>query len=230
MIKAIIFDVYGTLVSTGTGSVDATRKILEKHNINLDAKEVYSNWKKFHRKNVDEVNNTNNFKKEEEIFEKDLQMVYEMYNINEDYKEDVKIMLDTLGKRKAFEETKEALELLAKEYKIYIGSTTDTEPLMQDLENNNINIFDGIHTSESLQEYKPKKEFYIKILEQISLSPEEVIFVGDSLNDDIFGPQNVGIKSVLIDRKDKYSAENSIKPDAIIKSLLDLPKVIKKLQ
>lgn len=211
MKKAIIFDVYGTLVSTGTGSVDATRKILEKHRINLDAKEVYSNWKRFHRKNLDEVNSSDIFKTEEKIFEEDLKMVYEMYNINENYVEDVKIMLDTLGKRKAFEETKEVLEILSKEYKIYIGSTTDTEPLIQDLVSNNINIFDGIYTSESLQEYKPKKEFYTKILEQISLNADEVVFVGDSLNDDILGPQNIGIYSVLVDRKDKYNTRECSK-------------------
>lgn len=28
MIKCIVFDVYGTLISTGTGSVDATKKFL----------------------------------------------------------------------------------------------------------------------------------------------------------------------------------------------------------
>ena len=33
IIKNIIFDVYGTLISTGTGSVDATRKIFEKYNL-----------------------------------------------------------------------------------------------------------------------------------------------------------------------------------------------------
>lgn len=229
MKKAIIFDVYGTLVSTGTGSVDATRKILEKHRIDLDAKEVYSNWKKFHRKNLDNINNSNIFKTEEKIFEEDLKMVYEMYNINENHVEDVKIMLDTLGKRKVFEETKEVLETLSKEYKIYIGSTTDTEPLIQDLKNNNINIFDGIYTSESLQEYKPKKEFYTKILEQIKLDADEVVFVGDSLNDDIFGPQSVGIYSVLIDRKNKYNEKNSIKPDEIINSLSELPNVMHNL-
>lgn len=226
MKKAIIFDVYGTLVSTGTGSVDATRKILEKHNIDLEPKKVYSNWKKFHRKNIDEVNNSNNFKTEEDIFEKDLKMVYEMYNINGNYKEDVKIMLETLGKRKTFEDTKETLEILSKKYKIYIGSTTDTEPLMKDLVNNNINIFDGIYTSENLQEYKPKKEFYTKILKQISISANEVVFVGDSLNDDILGPQSVGIYSVLIDRKDNYKDDSIIKPDSIIKSLLELPEIV----
>lgn len=230
MKKAIIFDVYGTLVSTGTGSVDATKKILDKHNIKLDAKEVYSNWKKFHRKNIDEVNTSTKFKTEEYIFTQDLRMVYEMYNIKENYKEDVGLMLDTLGKRKVFEDTKEALKLLAKHYKIYIGSTTDTEPLIKDLKNNDINIFDGIYTSESLRIYKPKKEFYNKILEKIGLTNKEVIFVGDSLNDDIVGPQSVGIYSILIDRKEKYNNKNSIKPDSIIKSLLELPELINNIE
>lgn len=31
MIKYILFDAYGTLISTGSGSIDAARKILSDH-------------------------------------------------------------------------------------------------------------------------------------------------------------------------------------------------------
>ena len=47
MKKCIIFDVYGTLISTGTGSVDATQKIFGKYKLKYSAQEIYAYWKKF---------------------------------------------------------------------------------------------------------------------------------------------------------------------------------------
>lgn len=51
-------------------------------------------------------------------------------------------------------------------YKLYIGSNTDTEPLVLNLKRNNI-VVDEYFTSEALRTYKPQKKFFAKILEQI---------------------------------------------------------------
>lgn len=43
MIKTIIFDAYGTLVSTGTGSIDAVKKILSINNrLDIDPEYFYA--------------------------------------------------------------------------------------------------------------------------------------------------------------------------------------------
>lgn len=224
MKKAIIFDAYGTLISTGNGSVIAAGEILEKINVKMDAKVFYKKWKEFHKKQMDEMQE---FITEEKIFENDLKMLYDFYNLKGNYKEDVKIMLNTLGKRKVFEETNDVLKELSKKYKIYIGSTTDTEPLLSDVKNNNIKL-DGIYTSEILKTYKPQKNFYTQILEDIELKSDDVVFVGDSLIDDVKGPQSVGIDSVLLDRKGKYTDEEKKIPKAVISKLTELYDVIQK--
>ena len=112
----------------------------------MDPKVFYKKWKQFHKQQMNEMRE---FVVEETIFENDLKLLYEFYHLKGNYKEDIKIMLDTLDKRKVFEETNEVLENLSKEYKIYIGSTTDTKPLMVNIKNNNMKV-DGIYTSESL--------------------------------------------------------------------------------
>ncbi len=43
--KLIIFDAYGTLISTGTGSVDAVKKILELQDKDINPQEFYKEWK-----------------------------------------------------------------------------------------------------------------------------------------------------------------------------------------
>ncbi|MCM1115076.1 MAG: HAD family hydrolase [Clostridium sp.] len=216
MIKYIFFDVYGTLISTETGSVDAARKILRGKNCGITAEAFYSKWKVLHRAYID---NLESFCSEEEIFESDLKALYEIYSIEGDYKQDVAFMLETLGKRKAFDDAKDVVNTLSKAFVLCIASTTDSAPLLSNLKNNDINI-KHIFTSESMQVYKPRREFYIKILNALNAEPSEVLFVGDSLIDDVAGPQKLGIKTCWINRKNADS--NDIKPDYIITGLTEL--------
>ena len=217
MIKYIIFDAYGTLISTGTGSVDAARKILKNRNVNISPEEFYSRWKNLHRKHID---NLTAFLNEESIFHLDLKELYRIYNIDGDYKKDISFMLDTLGKRKAFNEVKDVIDKLSQKFVLCIGSTTDDVPLFKDLKNNDINI-KNVFTSESLQIYKPKKAFYKRILDEIGADADEVLFVGDSLIDDVFGPQQFGIKTCWVNRKN-INSDDKIKPDYTIYNLGEL--------
>ena len=111
MKKAIIFDVYGTLISTGNGSVTAAGEILKKINVDMDAKVFYKKWKEFHKQQMNEMT-----------------------------------------------------------------------------------------------------EFVT----------EEVVFIGDSLSEDVKEPQSVGIYSVLLDRKGKYAEEEKNVADAVITDLTGL--------
>ena len=64
---------------------------------------------------------------------------------------------------------------------------------------NNINV-DKIYTSENLKCYKPNPNFFGQILADSGFASQEVLFVGDSVRDDIIGPKSAGIKSVLVCR------------------------------
>lgn len=197
MIKAVVFDAYGTLISTGTGSLDAAQKILDLHGSVITAKAFYADWKKYHRQHMDSLTQ---FVPEETIFLWDLERLYTQYGLAGNAAQDVRIMLDTLGNRTAFPESRGVVEQLKRAYTVCIGSTTDTEPLMRDLNRSGI-VVDRVFTSEGLQVYKPQKAFYERILTELSLLPQEVLFVGDSLTDDISGPKQVGMKTCWVNRK-----------------------------
>lgn len=147
-----------------------------------------------------------------------------MFNITSDYKKDVLIMLETLGKRKAFEETNRVLEILSKSFTLCIDSTTDNDPLFSDLHNNNnINIdVNNVFTSESLELYKPQKDFYKQIIQKTGFKSKEVLFVGDSLIDDVYGPKQLDITTCWLNRKQLDIKTSDIHPDYIINNLNDL--------
>ena len=217
MKKLLIFDAYGTLLSTGTGSLEATKKILALQKKELDATTFYKDWKKYHRKHLDEAN-ASQFILEKDIFTKDLQVLYEQYQIQRPYEKDVEIMLESLIGRVVFPEVAEAIRELRKKYRVVIGSTTDTEPLLVNLKNNGLEV-DAVYTSEMIQKYKSAPMFYQYILQGEDYREEEAVFIGDSLIDDVEGPQSVGITAVLVDRDSKYSKTSGVYPDYIVKSI-----------
>lgn len=221
MIKAVVFDAYGTLISTGTGSLDAAQKILDLHGSVIPAKVFYADWKKYHRAHMDGLTR---FVPEEIIFRWDLEKLYEQYGLPGNAAEDVHFMLDTLGKRNAFPESREVVERLKPAVTVCIGSTTDTEPLLRDLERAGITV-DHIFTSEGLQVYKPQRAFYRAILSALALPPEEVLFVGDSLMDDVYGPARAGMKTCWINRKGQRAPTPP--PDYTVSDLTGLPAILK---
>ena len=217
MKKLLIFDAYGTLISTGKDSLEATKKILALQEKEIDPTIFYKDWKKYHRKHLDEAN-ASKFILEKEVFAKDLEALYEQYQINRPHEKDVEIMLESLIGRVVFPEVAEAIRELRKKYRVVIGSTTDTEPLLVNLKNNGLEV-DAVYTSEMIQKYKPAQMFYQYILQGEDCREEDAVFIGDSLIDDVEGPQSVGITAVLVDRDSKYSKTSGVYPDYIVKSI-----------
>ena len=224
VLKTILFDAYGTLISTGTGSIDAAQKILLKNGCrDVSAKVFYARWKDYHRQHMHEAAD---FVNEEMIFHMDLRRLYRDYGLAGDADEDVQIMLNTLGQRTAFPETKAVLDFLRERFTVCIASTTDTRPLLSDLKRNNLQ-FDHIFTSESLRAYKPDPIFYTRILDALNADVSQALFVGDSLTDDVFGPQQLGIRTCWLNRKG--AARGNIVPDDEIDNLSGLIDVVKRM-
>lgn len=224
MIKNVIFDCFGTLIDTGTGSMDAVRSILTNVNLNVDADEFYSEWK-IKKK---EMTYFDEFYSEKELFKMSLAEMFKKYNVTADIDEAVQPMIRVLfGERKAFPDTAEILEYLDKAGINYaIGSTTDNDSLIHFLHMNNLSI-PLVFTSEDMRVYKPVPDFYTKILEKTGWKYEETLFVGDNLVDDVKEPKSVGMRSALIDRKGRYSNNSGIKPDFVFNSLKELKSIIK---
>lgn len=220
MLKAIVFDAYGTLFDTKNGSVNAAGKILESRGRgDISALTFYARWKQIHKMHMDA---DGGFITEEQIYHLDLKRLYAEYKIDGDADTDVEIMLSLQGTRDTFPETAEAVKTLRRNYTVCIGSTTDTKPLMTDIERSGI-TFDGVFTSEMMKCYKPHPKFYLTILESLKLSPHEVLFVGDTPENDVEGPQRVGMKTCLIDRK---GICHSSCPDYTVSDLRELFDIV----
>jgi putative hydrolase of the HAD superfamily len=89
-------------------------------------------------------------------------------------------------------------------------------------------FFDVVIVSAAVNRRKPCPDIFKIALEQLQLTVDEAVFVGDTVDADIMGPQRIGMKTVYIERRPQKDLENC-KPDQTIKSLKELPDVIQKL-
>jgi putative hydrolase of the HAD superfamily len=85
--------------------------------------------------------------------------------------------------------------------------------------------FQTIIISGEINHRKPGRQIFEKALEALNAKPSQTVFVGDTPDLDIEGPKNVGMKTILIQRKPLEEAM-TIKPDRIIKNLNELPATI----
>jgi putative hydrolase of the HAD superfamily len=135
-------------------------------------------------------------------------------------------------------ETPKVLQSLHGKYKLGIVSNfAIPECLRKLLEKFNLKeFFDAIIISGEINKRKPSPEIFKKALEALQVKSSEAIFVGDTLNIDVKGAKNIGIKAILIERgrenftpdmpktfTQKQLEENTLpKPDKIIKNLREL--------
>lgn len=227
MIKNLIFDVYGTLVSTGNGSVMATAEIFKEFGLQNQAKEIYKEWKKYHKKHTSECDK---FRTEKDAFIEDLRCLFAERDITAKPEDKVQPMLDSLYGRKLFPDVEVSMARIMEKYHVAIGSTTDNDPLSDSINGTILGNIETIFTSESLRRYKPAPEFYNTILQKTGWKADETIFVGDSLDDDIIGPGKAGLKTILINRKGISDIERLRIPDAVISSMTGLLDAIEKIE
>ncbi len=88
-------------------------------------------------------------------------------------------------------------------------------------------LFKVIIISGAVNRRKPNPEIFRQALQKMQIVPSEAVFVGDTVDADVKGPKEVGMKTVYIDRRPQKELEQN-QPDYTIKSLSELPSVLTK--
>ncbi len=223
-IQGVVFDAYGTLFDTGTGSVEATRRILQACQSQLDPGLFYREWKALHKTIIQ---NRTAFVCQKDVFAMGLAEMYRRYGILRNAGSDVQSMLASMYNRPVFPEVKEVLEELKTTHRIFIGSNGDTEALRQNLRYNRLEV-DGYFSSEMLACYKPEEAFYKRIVEALNLEAGQLAWVGNDPAEDVAGPKRCGFFTVLLGRaSSSFAIGTAPNADACISSLKELSTVFR---
>jgi putative hydrolase of the HAD superfamily len=90
-----------------------------------------------------------------------------------------------------------------------------------------VDFFDVVVVSGAVNKRKPSLEIFTKALEQMDVSPEETVFVGDTVDADVLGAKAAGMRTIYVERRPQTDAEKA-GPTQTIKSLKELPLAIEK--
>ena len=88
--------------------------------------------------------------------------------------------------------------------------------------------FKTIIISDDLGWRKPHPNIFSKFIENMKVSANNVLFIGDDLKSDVLGAQNVGMKTAWLQRASQPIQDSNLtaKPDVTIHSLVDLKEII----
>ncbi len=114
-----------------------------------------------------------------------------------------------------------------------ISNAGDDEDVQQLARRFNIaQYFDFILTSAACSYRKPHPRIFEIALSNWYFLPSEAVMVGDNLDADVRGAQNVGLYAIWLNRRaaEKNSDQLPVQPDATISSLYELPALLDRLQ
>lgn len=84
-----------------------------------------------------------------------------------------------------------------------------------------------LYTSD-MDHVKPDRRAFEQALAALDVSrPDEAVFVGDRLYDDVWGAQQAGLRGVWI--RNDHTPRHDVEPDGVIEHLGELPELVTKL-
>lgn len=87
-------------------------------------------------------------------------------------------------------------------------------------------LFEAVIISADLAMRKPNPLIFQRMLEMLSLGPDEILFVGDTPREDVVGARNAGIPIAWLSRGKGLLPEGIPAPDFILDDLTGLPALL----
>ncbi|TCK68560.1 putative hydrolase of the HAD superfamily [Winogradskyella wandonensis] len=218
-IKHIFFDLDHTLWDFDKNSALTFRKIFDIHNVNVELDTFlntyepinFKYWKLYREEKV--TKSELRYGRLNEAFNGINVSVSDklIHQLSEDYIN----YLTTFNH--VFDNTHEILDYLSHNYELHIITNGFEEAQEKKLKASKLNhYFKTVTNSEMAGVKKPNPKIFKLALDLANARPEESLMIGDSLEADVQGSINVGMKSVYFDYKDANYVKNHTRITSLI--------------
>lgn len=235
---AIAFDCYGTLLDvTEEDFVRACEAILRQHTIEHDSRAFWQTWlaasrtlAKEHGRDPDSLDGDEpEFAPFRTRWPQTFDRAFQDAGLSADAVAAYEAFHDTLCRGVAYPDTRPALEVLRASFRIAVVSNADDDHLMLALTENGLaqeGLFEFILSSEGAQSYKPRRSIFHQAAARFGLSPEDVLYVGDSPVADVLGARSAGMSIAWLNRLGIERPERVPEPDIEIADLAALAQIL----
>ena len=211
-IKLLIFDFWGTLAYSAKNDSEEFYSFLKSFGFEIKNKEEMQKLSSFFSKLMC-------FSKSWENLSRDL-----LKEFSTNSKEDNVILLANSLKEKIvfklYDDVREAFNLPFKK-----AILTDSTSFL--VEASGLQKEATLFTPAKTGGLKPDPKVFLNVLSTLNVKPKEVIMIGDSIRRDLVPAKKLGIKSILIDRENKFPNYTELKITSLnkLKDVLSGPVV-----
>jgi putative hydrolase of the HAD superfamily len=125
-----------------------------------------------------------------------------------------------------FPGVKQSLDLLRPHYRMAVISNAQSAYGVPELNATGLlHYFHPVIISGDYGFGKPDRRIFQQALDALHLEPEQVLFIGNDLYDDVFGAQQLGIKTIFFAPRPQ-NTHREIQPDYIIYNFAELPTAV----
>ncbi|HKV56446.1 MAG TPA: HAD family hydrolase [Candidatus Binataceae bacterium] len=127
------------------------------------------------------------------------------------------------------QERAEAVRRIAPHYRLGLLSNFDDARCGREVltDTGVADLFEAVVISAEVQLRKPDPRIFRRMLDMLGLAPHEVLFVGDTPRDDVWGAFQVGIPTAWIRKNGASLPEEIPKPRFMIDDLAELPGLLR---
>ena len=205
-VKALLFDVFGTVVDWRTGIAREVESIAKKYDILLDPFDFADAWRAEYQPAMEEIRKgRRSFTILDILHMENLKKIASKFNLNNLANEDFNMLVRAWHRLPGWPDSSDGLNALKKKYILATQSNGNIALIVNMAKFSNLN-WDVVLGAEVIGHYKPEPEAYLKACKALDLKTDECLMVA-AHDDDLKAASLQGMKTAYVHRPFEYGRD-----------------------
>ena len=202
-IKALLFDVFGTVVDWRSCIAAEIRQVAASHSLTVEAEQLADAWRAEYQPAMDAIRTGQRaFTRLDTLHAENLDKVLSANGIQAFSEPDKAHLVKAWHRLKGWPDSSAGLHRLKKNYIIAPQSNGNIALIVNMAKGTDL-PWDVVLGAEIVQTYKPMPEAYERACDALGLSPEACMMVA-AHNDDLMAARNTGMKTAFVCRPNEH--------------------------
>ena len=205
-VKALLFDVFGTVVDWRSGIANEVKKIANKNKIVINPNDFADAWRAEYQPAMEEIRKGNrSFTILDILHMENLKKISSRFDLDKLSSDDFDLLVKAWHRLPGWPDSSEGLNKLKTKFIIATQSNGNIALMVNMAKYSNLN-WDVILGAEVVGHYKPEPEAYLKACRALYLNPEECMMVA-AHDDDLKAASLQGMKTGYVHRPYEYGKD-----------------------
>jgi len=202
-IKALVFDVFGTVVDWRGSITREMQRFGDEHGIEQNWNQFALDWRALYQPSMEKIRSGNRgYVKLDQLHRENLAQLVDGYQLDTLQEQQLDHINRVWHRLQPWADVLPGMNRLKKHYVLASLSNGNVELIINMARHNGI-PWDMILGSETAQGYKPQEKVYLHSASMLGLKPEQCMMVA-AHNDDLLAARSLGFQTAYINRPYEY--------------------------